>query len=554
MRSWLVGGTALLALLLAAAPVLAAQGTLQGHAAVPVRITGDHDASASDAQFLVAGDDGQVTLMLQGAEGKATRVVQRAYGIVNSQDPKAEVLWSQSVEKVPLDLHGAILTLESREPQFQALAYDAQADLAGLASQPLQVGLGAKDVHVTETLQRPLSVQLVSDSDPFAHTVPAGLYQASAENGRLALDGHFRMFLSGATLAWNSPGAEPQHFQAFFHTEDRDGTLYNPIDGSWTGGGKHMEYIQEYLLIDASSGHVDMHFAGLPASLFAARSTVAVTGQATIPRMDGTVTVTEEEKATTHTLHSQDLTLAGRFTLLAHDADASGTGTRIDGSGDLTTVSYGAVDAHYDWATAAVAVGLGAAVLAAFAWAAVNGKALLGSLGAIAGYARVHGGEVLEHPGRAEVYERVKAFPGVNFVQLSQQVEFGASTLNYHIRVLEKNGYITSVRDGRYLRFFDRTSGSYSGNRKMAVSALRNETSAAMAKHIRDNPGVAQCDLATKFSVTPSTVTWHINRLRGQGLVQKAREGAHTRYYLGEGWASLPLEEQARQAPVAVVA
>jgi len=103
------------------------------------------------------------------------------------------------------------------------------------------------------------------------------------------------------------------------------------------------------------------------------------------------------------------------------------------------------------------------------------------------------------------------------------------------------------------LRFFDRTSGSYAGAKKMAVSALRNETSAAIAKHIRDHPGVAQCDLATAFGVTPSTVTWHINRLAGQGLVQKAREAQHTRYYIGEAWAQLPLEEQARQAPVAAV-
>jgi DNA-binding transcriptional ArsR family regulator len=214
--------------------------------------------------------------------------------------------------------------------------------------------------------------------------------------------------------------------------------------------------------------------------MYSSHPTITVDGTARLPNMTGTVTVTDKEATTTHSLDGQDLTVAGRFRFTPVAGDADGKGTTVEGTGDYTTVAYGVVDAHYDWATTIAAVGLGAAVLAAIGWVALNGKTLLGigGSGLIAGYARVHGDEILEHPGRAEVYERVKAFPGVNFVQLSEQVDFGTSTLNYHLRVLEKNGFVTSVRDGRYLRFFDRKSGHYSNQKKFQVSALRNHRAA----------------------------------------------------------------------------
>jgi DNA-binding transcriptional ArsR family regulator len=549
MRSW-VGCVVLLAALLSVPAAFAAQGSFQGTSTPPIEFTGDVAASAPSGTLHLTGADGEASLLVQGAEGKVTRIVQRSFGIVNHDDPRAEVLWSQDVDRKEYDLAGALLVLDARREEFQALVHDADVRLdAGTARGPAQLAILEHAVPVTEDLRIPLSVRVVSDEAPFRHVIPAGLYATGAEDGRATVDGSFRLFVTGATVDWVVPGSAPETFHAYFHTEEREGSVYNPLTGDWVGGGSHTEYVQEYIVVEASSGYLDLQFRGLPGAVYAERPSFTVTGEARLPATEGTVTIVEDEASTTHTLAGDDLTLAGRFTLEPTGHDPAGR-TGVRGTGDFTTVTYGAVAAHYDWASTAVAVGLGALVLAGAAWVLSNAKAVLAPLGggAIALYARVHGDEVLEHPGRAEVYERVKAFPGVNFVQLSKAVTFGASTLNYHLRVLEKNGYITSVRDGRYLRFFDRTSGSYAGARKMAVSALRNDTTAAIAQHIRTHPGVAQCDLAAAFDVTPSTVTWHINRLAGQGLVTKARDGAHTRYYVGEGWAALPVEEQARQA------
>ncbi|MEA3190013.1 MAG: hypothetical protein QOD77_595 [Thermoplasmata archaeon] len=534
----------LAALLLLAAPASAAPADMAGSAALPFQFTGDHRAQGS-GEYLVTGNAGLLEMELLGDGGTAMRVQHRAFGL-DSSDPEAQVLWHQRVDRLPLPLAGAKVALAGRDPAFQLLA-TGTGDLAATTGD-LLLGTLAQDRVVDAEAVPPVSLTLSDGTPAFSQAIPAGRFAARSAAGTLTLDGALQLFVSGATLRYTAPDGSVLDIPAGFRTERRQGSVYNPLDGTWMGPGSHDEYIQEYLVVEGAGRLVARH-AHQAATFHLAAPQMQVTGTATLPAMQGTVTVHDAEGDVVHTLAGQRLELEGRVTLRA--TEAAGDRADVRGSGDVVRVAYGAVAAAYDWTTAITAVGIGAVVLAALGWVAVQGKALLGLGGAgglVAGYARVAGDDVLEHAGRSEVYERVKAYPGVSFVQLQEALGMGASTLNYHLRVLEKNTYITPVRDGRYLRFFDRRSGHYSQNRKFAVSALRNPTTAAMARHIREHPGVSQSDLAQAFEVTPSTVCWHMARLAGAGLVQKQRDAQRTRYFVGEGWAQLPADEQARQA------
>lgn len=547
-RGWALLATGLLLLVPSA---LAAEGTLTGRAELPLEVHGQHQAAGAESRFLLEGDQGTAAFLLQGASGEATRVIHRAWGYVNSQDPKAEVLWDDATESVPLDLTGALLSLDARRPDFRLLVYDgAPALSSGPMGSPLLVGALDEAKAVDYTLDRTLSLRLnpPKDDDAFRHVLPAGTFQARSDDGRVRADGAFKLFISDAELTYRGASSTVESIPAHFRIETRPGALYNPVDRTWFGVGTHTEYIQEYLLVEASDAQLDLQFAGVPSSLYSPRPALDVDGRATLPGMDGAVTIVEDGKATRHVLRGDDLDLAGRYTLRLHDVLANPARTQVEGEGDITGVTYAGTSAQYDWIPVAAATGIGALLLVGAAWLAAHAKTLgsVGLGGVVAGYARVSGEEVLEHPGRQEVYERVKAAPGINFVQLAAQVGFGSSTLNYHLRVLERNEYITSVKDGRYLRFFDRQAGTYSGSKKVQVSALRNAATAAMARHIRDHPGIAQCDLALAFGVTASTVNWHMTRLQSAGLVERQRDAHYTRYYLSQGWSQLPASEMER--------
>lgn len=547
MRGWvlLVAGV-----LLVVPSALAAEGTLTGRSELPIEVTGMHEATGSDARFLLEGTDGQASLMVHGADGKAIRVIHRAFGYVIPTDPQSEIYWDDVVERIEMPLADALISLDERRPEFRLLTSQGQTTLeSGSGDSPLLVGALEQSKTVDYALERTFSIRLSPPSaeDQFSHLLPAGTFQARADDGRVQVEGPFQLFINDAVLTYRSATSALEQIPAHFRIEMRPGSIYNPLSKTWMGPHEHAEYVQEYLLVEATTGHLDVNFAGTPGSLFSPRPAVDVEGSALLPAMDGSVTIVEDDKATRHSIDGKDLTLTGLFTLRMHDAMAEPARTQVEGDGDITYVSYAGTTASYDWTPVAAAAGIGALALAIVAWVAAHAKTggVLGG-GLLAGYARVQGQEVLEHPGRQEVYERVKAAPGINFVQLSEQVAFGSSTLNYHLRVLEKNEYITSVKDGRYLRFFDRQAGTYSGAKKTQASALRNPTTAAMARHIRDHPGVAQCDLAAAFGVTASTVNWHMTRLTGAGLVDRQRDAHYTRYYLSQGWSQLPSSEMER--------
>lgn len=526
--------------LLLAPTAAAAPGDVALSAAFPFQATGDVAALGHGALH-VQGDAGQLELTLSGA-GQATRVVHRAYGLA-SDDPAAQVLVEERVQRIPLDLAASTLSLVHREPGFEMLATDSATTLTA-DGEPLLVGALGQSIHVQSDLAPPLSLQVwpSGDEGEYAQDVPAGQFEARITHGGAATDGPLHLFLTGADVRVTGP-AGTSDLALRPHTQPAPGTLYNPLTGQWTGPGQHNEYVQEFLVVDLRDAHLQLAASNLPVLAYSPSLHLVGTGQLLLPAAAGAVHVQSSDGTTEHAIHGQDLWLSGRFDLaLTKPADQL-DGAQVSGTGDFTQVKYGTVAAAYPWGIAA-AVGLGAVAVAAGAWLLSQGKILGGGAGLVAGYARVHGQEILQHPGRQETYERVKAQPGISFHDLQAQVGFGASTLTYHLRVLEKNGFVTSLKDGRYLRFFDRHDAQFARDRKHAVSTLRNVNTAAIARHIREHPGVAQHELAARFGVTASTVSWHVRRLGQVGLVQAQRAHPHTRYYAGEAWSSLPASEQ----------
>ncbi len=529
------------AFLLVATGATAANGVLQGSTALPIETEGSRTFTAGNGAALWEGDAGALELRVLGNDGaQVTRVVYRAFGYVSPTDPSAEVRWVERQERHELDLAQGELLLEARGPQFRALLHDAQFQSASSEAR-LPIGLTTAGIDVDHWLPATFSVGIFGNGDQgFEYRIPANSYQAQLRHGTVESHGENHFFAVDATFLLNNPDGA-QVIQAYPRTETRPGSIYNPLDGTWFGAGTHDEYIHEYITVDGDAQLV-ASFDGLPTRTFSDALTVDIDGTSTLPEMQGTITIAGEE---THEVDGETVDITGLHQLRLEGADQRTLRTGVDGDGDYTIVRYGAVAAEYDWATAAAAATAGTLLIGLIAWLGSQSKALLGGGAAVVGYARVAGNKVLEHPGRAEVYERIKANPGISMAELARAVEFGESTLNYHLRVLAKNEFVSQVRDGRYLRFFDRTTGQYANERKHALSALQNGTSSRIAAAILETPGVAQRELAARFGVAPSTVNWHIRRLSQVGLVDSRRDHPHTRYYPGDAWAGLPQDQLA---------
>ncbi len=162
-------------------------------------------------------------------------------------------------------------------------------------------------------------------------------------------------------------------------------------------------------------------------------------------------------------------------------------------------------------------------------------------------YSRIKKDDLLNHDVRRALFNLVKDDPGIHAHALSEASETGWGTTVYHLRRLEKNGFVTSEKKGRYRRFFP-ASGFLERTREV-LSLLQNDTTNQVAKTILEDPGLNQSSICEKLDISPSLANWHINRLLDAELVERNRQGRTVHYTPGPTWSEigeavdLPIEE-----------
>lgn len=143
---------------------------------------------------------------------------------------------------------------------------------------------------------------------------------------------------------------------------------------------------------------------------------------------------------------------------------------------------------------------------------------LLSLIGAVALYRRLRAGRVLDHPLRSRVYDHIKAHPGITTQELSDRLGVDYSTARHHADVLVEFDLVHTRRDGRIRHLFE-NHGTYGTFEKRAIPLLREGTSARIARLVHDHPGIRPTDVARRLEVDPSTVKWHLDKLREAELV-----------------------------------
>lgn len=147
-------------------------------------------------------------------------------------------------------------------------------------------------------------------------------------------------------------------------------------------------------------------------------------------------------------------------------------------------------------------------------------------------YARIAKERLLDHGARERLLARVRETPGAPLADLARAADLPRNTAVYHLRRLEKEGLVSSVRQGRVRLYFAPGTREHRENAD-ALAALRHPTTRAIATHIGSAPGLDQRALCEAMGLTPSLAHWHATRLEGAGVVQRQREGRHVRYYPG---------------------
>ena len=154
--------------------------------------------------------------------------------------------------------------------------------------------------------------------------------------------------------------------------------------------------------------------------------------------------------------------------------------------------------------------------------------------------ARLNKEDVLDNRVRYLIHGTIDENPGIHFNALLEQLELPNGSGVYHLEVLEREHFITSVRDGRLKRFYS-TNSSIPDSHRMTPEQVRSGTLALIARR----PGISQKEIIEELGVDRDTVGYHLRELVREGRITDSRSGKYVVYLIN----GQVLKEEARTMP-----
>ena len=191
----------------------------------------------------------------------------------------------------------------------------------------------------------------------------------------------------------------------------------------------------------------------------------------------------------------------------------------------------------------AVVAGGTLAALGAAAWTEAGRYSLLVAFVPL--YARVRKDEVLDNSVRYLIHGHIIDNPGLHYKALLRELDLSNGLATYHLEVLEREGFIRSVRDGTLRRFYAAD---------VRVPSEARLTPAQVESAIRDmvykHPGISQKQLIEELGLARRVVGYHLHEMVRAGVLVAAQRGRNTVYALAPRrgpYASAPPSAEARE-------
>jgi DNA-binding transcriptional ArsR family regulator len=139
---------------------------------------------------------------------------------------------------------------------------------------------------------------------------------------------------------------------------------------------------------------------------------------------------------------------------------------------------------------------------------------------------------LLLHPFRRELYQVLCENPGTYLLELVDILSSPLGTLTWHLRILEREGLVKSLKFAGKRLYYPRMLRSQEA--EMAYLTMRSDTAQKVFAYVVNNQGCYQEQMAESLGVHHDTVRWHISRMEDVGLIKVVREGRKKRHYLDQ--------------------
>ncbi len=142
-------------------------------------------------------------------------------------------------------------------------------------------------------------------------------------------------------------------------------------------------------------------------------------------------------------------------------------------------------------------------------------------------YVRLRKKDVLSHFTRGQIFGYIQANPGAHYNAIIQYLGLHNGVGAYHLQVLEREGFVKSLRDGIYKRFYP--TGVRIPEKRLHLSRLQRDILGEIKRH----PGVTQKQISKLLDESKQVVNYHVKILEGAGLIRLERIGRETACFSG---------------------
>ncbi len=141
-------------------------------------------------------------------------------------------------------------------------------------------------------------------------------------------------------------------------------------------------------------------------------------------------------------------------------------------------------------------------------------------------YTKLRKDKILDQRTRGLIQGYITANPGCNYTIIRDNLDLADGTLTYHLQVLEREGFVYSIREGLFRCFYPQ--GVPPPRRgKLHLSDVQ----ADIVRVVKRIPGITVGEIATAMNRRPNVISYHLKLLKEGGLIRMEEDGRHVRVY-----------------------
>lgn len=161
-------------------------------------------------------------------------------------------------------------------------------------------------------------------------------------------------------------------------------------------------------------------------------------------------------------------------------------------------------------------------------------------------FSRVTGPALLDHPVRSRLYEAIEARPGIHMQQLADATGHPRQTAEHHIRKLVGSGLVQVKAQNGYNCIYP--ARGVDRHVVATLPYLKAKGARKVFALIGREPGTTGAEVAQRCGISPSTVNYHVGKLRGAGLVEAERGAAGLHLRLSDLGATVQRQGHVNEA------